>query len=69
MPTLEKHTRGLDSERLGLQVQIALLESEPLDSLPARHKPRRWEERFWNPLAQAHQSEEELWAFLGNWDL
>jgi hypothetical protein len=69
MPTLERHTRGPGYERLGLQVQIALLESEPLDSLPTRREPRRWEERYWNPLAQAHQSEEELWAFLGNWDL
>jgi hypothetical protein len=24
---------------------------------------------FWNPLAQAYQSEEQLWAWWGSWDL
>jgi hypothetical protein len=69
MPTLEKHTRGLNSERLGLPIRVTLIESEPDDSFPTRHESPRWEERFWNPLAQTHQSEEELWSFLGNWDL
>jgi hypothetical protein len=69
MPTIKKHTRGVDSESLGLPVQVALIESEPDDLLATRHGLPQWEEGFWNPLAQAHQSEEELWSFLGNWDL
>jgi hypothetical protein len=26
-------------------------------------------ERFWNPLYLIYQTEDELWASLGNWDL
>ena len=24
---------------------------------------------YWNPLAKVYQSEDELWAWCGNWDL
>jgi hypothetical protein len=69
MQTLEKHAPGLDFQRIGLPVQVTLIESEPDDSSLTGHGQPRWEERFWNPLVQAHQSEEEVWKFLGNWDL
>jgi hypothetical protein len=26
-------------------------------------------ERFWNPFSLTYQTEDELWASLGNWDL
>ena len=28
-----------------------------------------WAERFWNPISLVYQTDEQLWASLGNWDL
>jgi len=69
MRTLEKRTPRVESDLLRLPVHVALIELGPDDSAATQPPGPQWEERFWNLLAQAHQSEEELWSFLGNWDL
>jgi hypothetical protein len=69
MLTVEKQTNRVGSDFLG-SVRAAEAVGFQLDDFPpSQIKQSHWEERFWNPLAQAFQSEHELWAFLGNWDL
>jgi hypothetical protein len=69
MLPVEKRTNRVGSDRLGPEQPAEAVVFQLDDSAPSRIEQSHWVERFWNPLAQAFQSEHELWAFLGNWDL
>jgi hypothetical protein len=46
--------------------------AEPIivcDAGPPRAAEPRWVERFRNPISLVYQTDEDLWASLGNWDL
>ena len=69
MVILERHACRTGSDARGPSSRARSIELHPHDSVPRPTEQPLRVERFWNPLAQAHQSEEELWSFLGNWDL
>src|SRR5262249_51631466 len=58
-----------ESDLPGWPRQAEADELQPDESVPRQPEQSPWVEHFWNPLAQAYQSEEEVWRFLGNWDL